>query len=84
MRHCVATRARDVLAGHCYIYRVFLPNERGTLQVGIQANGYVVDEFRLADNEEPSLEAWDEVELWVEDGWAARSRAKKFPVPAID
>jgi hypothetical protein len=84
MRHCVATRARDVLAGHCYIYRVFLPNERGTLQVGIQANGYVVDEFRLADNAEPSLNAWDEVELWVEYGWAARSHAKTFPVPAID
>ena len=52
--------------------------------MGIQENGYVVDEFRLADNEEPSLEAWDDVELWVEDGWAARSRAKKFHVPAID
>ena len=52
--------------------------------MGIQENGYVVDEFRLADNAEPSLDAWDEVELWVEYGWAARSHAKTFPVPAID
>ena len=82
MRHCVATRARDVLAGHCYIYRVFLPKERGTLQVGIQGDGYVVDAFRLADNEEPSPEAWDEVELWVEQGWVGRKLAADPAVAA--
>ena len=35
MRHCVATRARDVLAGKCYIYCVDVAGERGTLQVAI-------------------------------------------------
>jgi hypothetical protein len=83
MRHCVATRARDVLAGHCYIYRVFLPNERGTLQVGIQATATW---WTSSDSQTTRNLHWRPGTRsnsgWK--GWAARSRAKKFPVPAID
>lgn len=28
MHHCVATRADDILAGECYVYRVNLTGER--------------------------------------------------------
>ena len=54
MRHCVATRADDGLAGECYVYRVNLTGERGTLQVGIRPDGLLIDEFRLRNNAEPS------------------------------
>lgn len=66
MRHCVATRAEDVLAGGCYIYRVRIRGERGTLQVGIKPQGLVIDEFRLRGNTDPSPAAWAAAQAWFE------------------
>jgi hypothetical protein len=72
MRHCVATRADDILAGACYVYRVELNGERGTLQLGIRPDGVVIDEFRLRDNAEPSPAAWTAAMDWIE-----RARSSK-------
>ena len=67
MRHCVATRAEDILAGRCYVYRMELDGERGTLQVGIRPGGLVIDEFRLRDNGEPSPAAQKAAANWIDD-----------------
>ena len=77
MRHCVATRAPDVLAGKCYIYRVDVAGERGTLQVGIgPGRGCVIDEFRLRANGEPSPPAWAAARAWLQ-GAASRTGARR-------
>jgi hypothetical protein len=65
MRHCVATRAEDILARTCYVYRVDVNGERGTLQVGIRPDGLVIDEFRLRNNAEPSPAAWESAVEWI-------------------
>lgn len=65
MRHCVATRAADILAGTCYVYRVDLNGERGTLQVGVRPDGLVIDEFRLRNNAEPSPATWKAAAEWI-------------------
>jgi hypothetical protein len=65
MRHCVAVRAQDVLAGRCYVYRVNVAGERATLQLGIKPDGLVIDEFRGFNNTAPSPSAWAAVEDWI-------------------
>lgn len=65
MRHCVASRADDVLAGACYVYRMNLNGERATLQIGIHPSGWVIDEFRLRGNANPSEEAWAAALEWI-------------------
>jgi hypothetical protein len=65
MRHCVASRADDVLAGACYVYRMNLNGERATLQIGIHPSGWVIDEFRLRGNADPSEEAWAAAVEWI-------------------
>jgi hypothetical protein len=76
MKHCVATRAQYIRAGRCYIYRVLVHGERGTLQVGLGLGGFTVDEFQLAGNADPSPEAWGEAVAWVERAWIEGQRAK--------
>jgi len=66
MRHCVAIRAKDILAGECYVYRANVCGERGTIQVGIKPHGLVIDEFRLARNRNPSSAAWAAARAWLE------------------
>jgi hypothetical protein len=65
MRHCVATRASDILAGECYVYRVKVCGEHGTLQIGIKPHGLVIDEFRLRRNADPSPAAWAAARAWL-------------------
>jgi len=65
MRHCVAVRAQDVLAGRCYVYRVNVAGERCTLQVGMRPDGLVIEEFRLAGNATPSPAAWATAREWM-------------------
>lgn len=65
MRHCVVVRAEDVLAGSCYVYRVNVAGERGTLQVGKRPDGWVIEEFRLARNADPSPAAWAAAREWI-------------------
>lgn len=54
------------ISGDCYIYRIELCGERGTLQVGITDNGLVIDDFFLKRNAEPSPDAWMAVRQWLE------------------
>ena len=61
----MATRASDILAGECYVYRVKVCGERGTLQIGIKPHGLVIDEFRLRRNAEPSPAAWAAARAWL-------------------
>ena len=75
MRHCVAVRAEDVRAGHCYVYRVTVAGERGTLQVGMREEGLVIDEFRLAGNANPSSAAWAAAHAWILDSESALKKA---------
>jgi len=65
MRHCVATRADDILDGQCYIYRMELGGERATLQIGIRPEGFIIDELRLRYNAEPSPAARKAAAEWV-------------------
>jgi hypothetical protein len=66
MQHCVATRAQDIQAGLCYIYRVNVLGERGTLQVGIRTKHWVIDEIRLKRNADPSPATWATAREWLE------------------
>jgi hypothetical protein len=79
MRHCVATRAEDVLAGDCYIYRVDVDGERATLQVGIEGNRLIIDEFRLCGNGEPSPGAWRATREWLDRAAAQRAGTRRSP-----
>jgi hypothetical protein len=74
MHHCVATRASDVLSGRCYLYRVQVAGQRGTLEVGLGPGGEPrsIEEFRLACNREPSPAALAAARAWVFEGRARR------------
>jgi hypothetical protein len=65
MRHCVATRLPELLAGECFIYRSNVCGERGTLQISNGPDGLQIDEFRLKNNGSPSGQAWREVRVWL-------------------
>jgi hypothetical protein len=70
MKHCVATRAGDVMAGVCALYRVNVTGERATLELSLGPNGepLAIDQFRLACNAEPSEAAWRAAQEWLEVG----------------
>jgi hypothetical protein len=70
MKHCVATRAGDVMAGACALYRVSVAGERATLELSLAPNGepLAIDQFRLACNAEPSQAAWVAAQRWLEEG----------------
>jgi hypothetical protein len=70
MKHCVVTRAADVAAGACALYRVKVAGERATLELSLGPNGepLEIDQFRLACNAEPSKAAWDAAQHWLEEG----------------
>jgi hypothetical protein len=70
MHHCVVTRAADVMARRCALYRVNVEGERGTLEVSLAQNGepLAIDEFRLACNAEPSEGSWRAAWAWLEEG----------------
>jgi len=77
MKHCVVTRAADVAAGACALYRVNVAGERATLELSLGPNGEPldIDQFRLACNAEPSAAAWSVALRWVEEGrmrWRGR------------
>ena len=76
-RHCVSIRAPDVLDGSCYIYRVNVRGERGTLQIGTESNKRVIDEFRLRNNADPSPAAWIAAMQWVNEANSARMRKSR-------
>jgi len=52
MNHCVGAYAEEVLAGQCYIYRVFYP-ERATLEIRVKEGSWQIGQFKLKDNDEP-------------------------------
>jgi hypothetical protein len=70
MKHCAVTRAADVAAGACALYRVKVAGERATLELSVGRNGepLAIDEFRLACNAEPSEAAWEAARRWFEEG----------------
>jgi hypothetical protein len=70
MKHCVVTRAADVAAGACALYRVYVAGERATLELSLGPNGepLEIDQFRLACNAEPSEAAWSAAQRWLEEG----------------
>ncbi len=70
MKHCVVTRAADVAAGACALYRVKVAGERATLELSLGPNGepLEIDQFRLACNAEPSAAAWGAAQNWLEEG----------------
>jgi hypothetical protein len=70
MKHCVVTRAADVAAGVCALYRVNVAGERATLELSLGPNGEPldIDQFRLACNAEPSSAAWSVAQRWLEEG----------------
>lgn len=79
MKHCVVTRAADVAAGACALYRVNVAGERATLELSLGPNGepLEIDQFRLACNAEPSQAAWVAALRWLEEGrqrWRERGR----------
>jgi hypothetical protein len=78
MKHCVITRASDVMRGACALYRVNVTGERATLEVSVGPNGepLAIQEFRLACNAEPSEASWRAAQQWLKEGreaWARRN-----------
>jgi hypothetical protein len=78
MKHCVATRAGDVMAGACALYRVNVAGERATLELSLGPNGepLAIDQFRLACNAEPSEASWEAARAWLEEGRKAYLRLR--------
>ena len=70
MKHCVVTRAADVAAGVCALYRVNVAGERATLELSLSPSGepLAIDQFRLACNAEPSAAAWGAAQQWLAEG----------------
>ncbi len=70
MKHCVVTRAADVAAGACALYRVDIAGERATLELSLGRDGEPldIDQFRLACNAEPSVAAWSAAQRWLAEG----------------
>jgi hypothetical protein len=70
MKHCVVTRAADVAAGACALYRVDIAGERATLELSLGRDGEPldIDQFRLACNAEPSVAAWSAAQWWLAEG----------------
>lgn len=65
MHHCVYRDfADEIQEGNLTIYRVLTP-ERGTLSLSRAGNEYVIDQFALTGNKEPSDTSWKEVNKWV-------------------
>jgi len=66
----VLTRAADVAAGTCALYRVNVAGERATLELSLGPNGEPldIDQFRLACNAEPSAAAWSAAQRWLAEG----------------
>jgi len=78
MSHCVMIRARDAIDGLAAIYRVNVAGQRCTLEISIgdDMEPLAIEQFKLACNGEPSLEAWDAAEKWFAEGcslWARNS-----------
>jgi hypothetical protein len=78
MHHCVVTRAVDVVAGRCALYRVNVGGERATLELTLGPDGapLAIDEFRLACNAEPSDAAWETARQWFSKGQRAWQRLR--------
>ena len=81
MKHCVITRAPEVMSGACALYRANVAGERATLEISVGRNGepLSIQEFRLACNEEPSEAAWRAAQQWLKDGreaWARRNAGR--------
>ena len=75
MSHCVMIRARDAIDGVAAIYRVNVAGQRCTLEISIgdDMEPLAIEQFKLACNKDPSLEAWGAAERWFSDGrkmWA--------------
>ena len=70
MKHCVVTRASEVMAGSCALYRVNVAGQRATLELAVGRNGepLAIEEFRLACNLRPSEAAWRAAREWLEEG----------------
>jgi hypothetical protein len=65
MHHCVFQGyAEEVYAGNVSVYQV-LAHKRGTLALAHEDSEYVIDEFKLAANDDPPSKAWDTVRAWV-------------------
>ena len=78
MHHCVVTRAADVMARRCALYRVNVAGERATLEITLGRDGepLAIDEFRLACNAEPSEASWQAARAWLEEGCKAFLRLR--------
>ncbi len=64
MNHCVATQVHEFLEGQAFLFRVLEP-QRATLKIKKQGYRLVVEELKLAGNEEPAPATYAAVELWL-------------------
>lgn len=65
MKHCVFAALREVLrAGGCWVFR-YRGEQRGTVEIRLLENKYVVSEFKLKANALPSEKALSEIDAWL-------------------
>lgn len=81
MKHCVVTRAQDVMSGRSALYRMNFAGQRATLEVAVGRNGepLEIEEFRGPCNVQPSDAAIAEARKFVKAGreaWALRNAVR--------
>jgi len=64
LQHCVASYTEVARKGHRYFYKILEP-QRGTLEITLQKNTYVINSFKLKHNNEPSKQSWKKVRIWL-------------------
>ena len=64
MDNCIFNYSEIVKESEVTIYRVLFP-QRGTLLLCSDSDGYTIEEFKLANNDEPSEESWNAVRFWA-------------------
>jgi hypothetical protein len=75
MKHCVGSYASMVSLGKQYVYRVLRP-ERGTVSIEIGSDDFLIDQFKLKGNAEPSEHSWRLVKRWLESAKKAKRAGK--------
>ena len=67
LSHCVGSYTDLARKGHSIYYKIIKP-ERGTIEIYLQGKKYVINQFKLAHNKNPSKQSMDIVKLWLKEG----------------
>jgi hypothetical protein len=65
--HCVGSYTDLARQGHSAYYKIMTP-ERGTVEIYLQGEKYIISQFKLAHNKNPSKQSIAIVKQWLKEG----------------